>query len=76
MFHTVFMFGGSGVHCVTQVNSKRPFHKLQLMGEKKTRLKFDVKNICQATVVKCIVENKPKGKYLKFHISDDCPDHD
>lgn len=38
MFHTVFRFGGSGVHRVTEVNSKRPFHTLQL-----TRLKFDVK---------------------------------
>lgn len=38
MFHTVFRFGGNGVQCVTKVNSKRPFHTLQL-----TQLKSDVK---------------------------------
>lgn len=72
MFHTVFIFGGSGVHRVTKVNSKRPFHTLQ-----RTRLKFDVekKRICRASVVKRVVENKPKEKYLKFHISGYRPDH-
>lgn len=64
MFHTVFRFGGSWVHRITKVNSKRPFHTLQL-----TRLKSDVKKTSAERLVKRTLENKSKGKYLKFRIS-------